>query len=377
MKKTKIKIAFVKFGGLAAGGTEKYLQTLACNLPKDRFEIDYYYTDGVPLIGNNWKHPDTDSERKKYMCDHNINLIHVDCRARYDVDGAPYPWMDHDFFKLFDAEKYDIVQTGRGGYKEYPFCEMSDSYFVDSIHSCGDQGVEKRDNILKTVLISDIQKQQWIKNGGDPDKVEVIPTLVEFPPKERSTLREELDIPQDAFVFGMHQRNCENIFSHIPLTAYSMIEGEKNYYVLLGGAEKYRAQAQQLGLTNIKFLDFISDVGKINNFVSGIDAFAHGRYDGEVCSAAIIEALRHGKPIITHPGINMGHLEQVEDCGIMAHGLNQYVSGMLLYQSDSETYKTISKNCINKFENKYSLKANIDKYIKIYEEVHEFLGENH
>ena len=39
-----IKIAFVKFGGMSIGGTEKYLQTIASHLPKDQFEVDFYYT---------------------------------------------------------------------------------------------------------------------------------------------------------------------------------------------------------------------------------------------------------------------------------------------------------------------------------------------
>ena len=46
----KIKIAFIKFGGMANGGTEKYLQTIAGHLPKDRFEVDFYYCDAAPYI---------------------------------------------------------------------------------------------------------------------------------------------------------------------------------------------------------------------------------------------------------------------------------------------------------------------------------------
>ena len=38
----KIKVAFIKFGGMANGGTEKYLQTIAAYLPKDEFEVDFF-----------------------------------------------------------------------------------------------------------------------------------------------------------------------------------------------------------------------------------------------------------------------------------------------------------------------------------------------
>ena len=33
----KIKVAFIKFGGLCAGGTERFLHAIAANLPKEEF----------------------------------------------------------------------------------------------------------------------------------------------------------------------------------------------------------------------------------------------------------------------------------------------------------------------------------------------------
>ena len=43
-----IKVAFIKFGGMANGGTEKYLQTIAAYLPKDEFVIITIYD----MLGN-------------------------------------------------------------------------------------------------------------------------------------------------------------------------------------------------------------------------------------------------------------------------------------------------------------------------------------
>ena len=45
-----IKVAFIKFGGMANGGTEKYLQTIAAHLPKDEFEVDFFYCDAAPSV---------------------------------------------------------------------------------------------------------------------------------------------------------------------------------------------------------------------------------------------------------------------------------------------------------------------------------------
>ena len=62
----KIKVAFIKFCGMATGGTEKVLQTVAANLPKDKFEVDFYYCDSAPYIGSDFIHPDNDPSREKY-----------------------------------------------------------------------------------------------------------------------------------------------------------------------------------------------------------------------------------------------------------------------------------------------------------------------
>tara|TARA_R110002020_G_scaffold394715_1_gene604733 strand:+ start:27427 stop:28539 length:1113 start_codon:yes stop_codon:yes gene_type:complete len=365
----KIKVAFVKFGGLAAGGTEKYLQTLACHLPKDQFDVDYYYTDAAPLLGNTWKHPQTDPERQKYMENHKINLIKVSIAARDDRFGPPYEWVETNFWELFDENKYDLVQTGRSGYREYPFDRMENSRFIDSIHAEGANGVEKRENILKTVLLSHAHVQKWLQNGGDADKVEVISPLVEMPDNiETSTLRGEHDISQDAFIFGMHQGNRDDIFSSIPLEAYSLIENNETMFVLLGGSPYYRAQAQALGIKNIRFIEFTGNAAKIHNFVEGLDVFAHGRSDGEVCSAAIIEALFHGKPIISHTALNMGHAEQIEGCGHITRSTPEYANYMMYLLKNRNVYDTLSQRARDKYKNLYSLDSCLERYISLYKE---------
>ena len=365
----KINLAFIKYAGMAAGGTEKYLQTLAAHLPKDDFNIDFYYTDDTPLIGNSFIHPPTSQDRIDYCLKNNINLIKVDCSARDDRYGQNSKWVNTNFLDIFDYKKYDLIQTGRGGYPEYPFNEMPNSLFVDSIHSQGNEGVELRDNILKTVLISKQQADQWVKNGGDKNKIEIIPTLVEVPEKKPSTLKSDLNIPDNVFVFGMHQGNREDIFSPVPLNAFAKISNESNCFVMLGGAERDKNQAKELGLKNCFFLDFTGDVEKNNNFVEGLDVFAHGRYDGEVCSAAIIEALYHAKPCLSHPGINNGHFEQLDSCGIINHSVEEYANNMLQLQNNSDYYNFLSNKSRSKWESDYDLHKCIERYKQIYNKI--------
>ena len=68
------------------------------------------------------------------------------------------------------------------------------------------------------------------------------------------------------FVFGMHQRDDENIFSHIPLEAYKKIESDETLFILLGGNEKYKEQAQTLILKILCFFLQLRILLKFTNF---------------------------------------------------------------------------------------------------------------
>ena len=375
---SKIKIAFLKYGGLSAGGTEKYLQTLAVHLPKDQFEIDYYYTDATKLIGTSWVHPDTDELRRQYMLDNNINLIKISCEARDYRFGAPYDWINTNFFDVFNEDNYDFLQTGRSGFREYPFYKLDKIKIVDSIHSQGAEGTHDKENIVKTILISNLQSKNWTLNGGNSSKIQIIPTLVEIPTTKPKCLRYDLNIPQDAIVFGMHQGNRSDIFSRAPLDSYkefitklSSEERQKVFYVLLGGTHLHREQAARLNLQNVVFLDFNSDVKYIHDFLHSIDVFAHGRADGEVCSAAIIEALSKGKPVITHPAENNGHLEQIEGCGIVANCKSEYADALeKLYRKNDFRFE-LSKKAKEKYLNYYSLDACMKAYVNMYKNLYD------
>ncbi|MGI8684756.1 MAG: hypothetical protein ACR2MO_06665 [Acidimicrobiales bacterium] len=82
-----IRIAFVKYAGLAAGGTERWLQTIAAHLPRDEFEVDYFFADSVPYIGSVEVVPGTEPMRKAWMQEQGVNLVEVHLEA-VDVRAA-------------------------------------------------------------------------------------------------------------------------------------------------------------------------------------------------------------------------------------------------------------------------------------------------
>jgi len=363
----KIRIAFIKFGGLAAGGTEKYLQQIAANLPKDRFVVDYFYCDAAPYLGSDYKHADTDPNRLQYMQEHNVNLIKFNLKYK-NVTVPTHDWIDTDFWEKFNEKKYDLIQTGRAGHPEYPFTKITKTPIIDSIHLPG--MVDNQKNIAKVIHVSEWNKNLWIKNGGDASKAEVVYLPIKIPSVlPDKSFRQELNI-ENKFVVGLHQRNDENIFSSWPLQAFSELSGDDNVFILLGGSEKHTQQTKDLNLKNFIHIPFSGDMNIVYKFLKTLDVYLHGRKDGEINSQSIAEALYFGLPIISHYGINAnGHVETIGKAGVVHKTYENYVAEIKNYKNNLELRNLLSGNAKKRFEEKYSFDKIMNQIIEIYEKV--------
>jgi len=357
------KIAFIKFAGLASGGIEKYLQTIACLLPKDRYQVDYFYTNAAPFWYSSFEHPDNDLKRKEFVENNGIKTIqvHVDHKIG---NVEPYEWVGTNFWDIFKESNYDFVQTGRCGYPEYPFNLINQCSIIDSIHSFTG---EDKPNIKKAILLCKWQADKWGANGGNISKAEIIPSIVKVPEKKKSNIRELLGISEDKFVYGFHQATRGDIFSPVSLQAYSLVQNDNTCFIILGGSEQHINLARELQLKNVYFVKFTSSVENIHNYLEGIDVFAHARSDGEVCSASIIEAMYHGKPVVSHPALNMGHLEQIEGCGKVAYSVEEYASELSLLRDNKDYYVEKSENTLTRYYQKYDYRKVEQSIIDLYD----------
>ena len=361
----KIKIAFIKFGGMANGGTEKVLQTIASQLPKDQFIVDYFYCDSAPYIGSDFVHPDTDPSRVKYVKDNGVNLIKFNVEFK-DVRTQTHDWVNTDFWDYFDEENYDVIQLGRAGHPEYPFTHINKTPIIDSIHLAG-MG-ENKSNVFKTVLISQEQKSKWVAAGGDPNKSIIIPVPVIIPEYDNTSYIEEFGW-ENKFVFGMHQRDDIHIFSPVPLEAYEEIQNDNTAFLILGGSSNHRKQVKDYKLKNVKFLDTTSNIGLIHKFLNTLDVYAHGRSDGEQCSSAIIEGLSHSLPMISHTAPSMGQLEQIGDAGMVVDGYDEYAEVMKKMMNDKNYYLDCKSNASKRYKEIYDVPSIISKFVSLYKEV--------
>lgn len=291
----KIRVAFIKFAGLSAGGTERWLQTMAANLPKNRFEVDYYYCDAADYIGSSYKHADTDNSRVQYMLEHDVNLIKFRVGAK-DVTTPTHDWLDSDFLQIFDSNKYDFVQTAKAGPAEYPYFLLP-LPIVEYVSL--DAGVDRSPNIIHSIHISEWQRRRWFARGGNLANSSVIPVPAS-PPSTTDNLRQSLGIPAGAIVAGFHQRADNDIYSPIPLRAFKKIVNPNRHFVIMGGGTMYRKQAKELELSNVHFIAHKGDSQEVSKFLNTLDIFAHGRRDGETFGTVFAEAMMHGIPCISH-----------------------------------------------------------------------------
>jgi len=359
----KIRIAFIKFGGLAVGGSERYLQVLAVNLPKDLFDIDYYYCDAAPYIGSDYKHGDTDPERRRYMKEHEINLIkfHVGFK---DITKPTHDWVDTDFWDVFDESRYDVAITVKGGHPEYPYHLLQ----IPLIEIVGlPSGVDNGTNMAAHVHPSQSQRAVWYRMGGNLQKSYVIPPPPENP-FTSDNFRTQLGIPESAVVAGFHQRNDNNIYSPIPLQAFARVFKTDRHFVILNGGSKYREQAKILSLKNVHFLPQMGESKYVSMFLNTIDIFAHGRRDGETYGAVFAEAMMHGLPCLSHSslvGDNNGHIETMGPCGLFAYNLEDYVRHLDQLYNNPDLRKKLASKAVAHASRYFSLESCIEAMTRL------------
>lgn len=350
----KIRMAFVHTTGLSAGGTEQFLQRLAVGLPKDRFEIDFYYANN------------TAEHRKKYVEENGVHTIKFACSQIIEKKGFGRAF-GCDFDKVY-KDDYDIVMLGTDGADiSYLDC-IRKTPIIDSIHYVS--GVNNRFNVSRVMQISEFSRNLWKNKGGDDSRCVMISLPLKKPDFVYTDIRKALGLSPDTFIFGMHQANRDEIFSDIPLKAYKEVENEKNAYVLLNGSKRYREQAKELGLKNVYFYDYVNDNDQFYSILQSFDVYAHGRKDGELNSAALAEAMSLGLPIITHPSNYFnGHLEVIKDNGYVVKNYEEYAKKMMLLERDDSLRNKLGENSIKKFIEHYDYEGQMNNIIKIYEDV--------
>ena len=347
----KYRIAFIHTTGLCPGGTEQFLQRLAVDLPKDIFDVDFYYANN------------TAEHRKNFVDAGGVNTIKFNCGQIIEKKGLARAY-NCDFKNVF-KNNYDLIMLGTDGAEISYLNFIKSTPIIDSIHYIA--GANNRYNISRVMHISEFSRNKWVEKGGDKKRTVMISLPLRKPVFTFTDIRSELGLSPDTFIFGMHQANRDDIFSDIPLKAFKEVENDNNAYVLLNGSKLYRNQAKELGLKNIYFYDYVKDNDKFYSIINSFNVYAHGRKDGELNSAALAEAMSLGLPIISHPSSDFnGHLEVIKGNGFIANNHIEYAEKMRLLEQDTDLRTQMGLRSIEIFNSHYDHDAQMQNIINIF-----------
>lgn len=139
----------------------------------------------------------------------------------------------------------------------------------------------------------------------------VIPHII-TPSKCIDNLRIELQIPQDAIVFGRHGGFNEfNVtIAHKAIIEY-VNNMNANCYFLFMNTQKFYEHPR------IIYLDKNVDLEFKEKFINTCDVMIHGREMGEIFPISIAEFSIRNKPIITCPTGDLGHIKILGDRAII------------------------------------------------------------
>ena len=131
----------------------------------------------------------------------------------------------------------------------------------------------------------------WVHNNNN--KYPYVPHMIKLPDNDNN-LRKNLNIPEDATVYGRHGGYEQFDIPYVHNIVYNVAKNFSNIYFIFVNTKKFCPD-----LPNIIHIDKIIDLNKKVEFINTCDAMMCGRSDGEVFSLSQGEFSFKNKPIIT------------------------------------------------------------------------------
>ena len=148
----------------------------------------------------------------------------------------------------------------------------------------------------------------WVQNNNN--RYPVVPHMMNLPDHTHS-MREELNIPENARVYGRYGGLAEFDIEYVHKIIYSVAKTNPNIYFIFANTNKFCDD-----LPNIIHFNAIIDLDEKVKFINTCDAMIWGRKDGEIFSCSMGEFSMKNKPIICTKTGNLGHVSLLKDNAI-------------------------------------------------------------
>lgn len=140
----------------------------------------------------------------------------------------------------------------------------------------------------------------WVKNNGG--KYPFVPHMINLP-ESNENMRNELEIPDGAVVFGRHGGYDQFDIKYVHQIVYNVAKSYPNIYFIFVNTKPFCQKLQ-----NIIHLDKIIDLESKVKFINTCDAMLWARSDGEVFSLSQGEFSSKNKPIVCTYSGYYGHI---------------------------------------------------------------------
>lgn len=368
MSKKKINISIITYAGISYGGAHRQVIRMACALDKKKFNVRFFWCRHNKDIGSSFIFPKLDFNNLKILKKNKVDVVEFKVESR-DIRRRYHPWINTNFWTVFNKYETDLVFSARSGHPEYPVSFMKYPVIEWNVFA----SIDTSKNLVMSVSQSNWVQEKWLKSGGDPSKNTLIYPFVPLPQTEKN-LRESLGVRKDEILIGFHQREDDGIYGEQALQAYSMLSSRlriKTRFVILGGSNKYLALARKLKLDLIK-LPIATNFNDVSLFLNSLDIYAHSGGAGETLCIAIQEAMIHSLPIITMDIDNKpnAQISTLKNSGIIVNNVEEYskkLDFLIRNKGDRIRHGEIAKkNAINE----YSEKSCMIKFTNLFFDMH-------
>jgi hypothetical protein len=249
-------------------------------------------------------------------------------------------WTEVD--DILKAENIDIMYMHKGGNNDGKYSKIVKTCIHSVFQMCDPHGD-------KYAYIS-----EWLSQVMGEGKYPFVPYMIDSP-NEQSNLRQELNIPNEAIVFGRLGGPDQFDIPFVHEAIKQVLSEREDVYFLFGFTNEFVSHPRV-----IHYPPFCDESFKAK-FINSCDAMIHARNMGESFGLAIAEFSSKNKPIITLNGGNdKAHL--------------QMLGNKALYYNDYEEVYSILRNftkdiCSFRNWDAYSEKYNPNSVMQKFKEV--------
>jgi len=173
-------------------------------------------------------------------------------------------------------------------------------------------------------------------------------------------MRKELNIPEDAIVFGSYGGRDSFNIEYVHQAIYELAKHEKNIYFLFANFNKFCEP-----LPNIIHLPAIIDLNKKVEFINTTNCMVHAQQLGETFGLAVAEFSTKNKPIISEFTTSSGadtHVRIIGDKGFWYSSKEEFTNQVLHVSQNIKEIKDKDWNCYKD----YTPEKVMEKFKKVF-----------